>query len=698
MISHEIHRVKIKWYQTLLWDFILPLSIVFAIAFYLDRHYAKFVLQYILDTPWIGAFLFRSPFFHWYVKWHLTVFIIPFLLFSIAISFHTARIPGPGRAFLHWWQSLLQLKVKKEEYVDPFPPLFDRNKTEVLRLIHTTHEKETLSRVLGFYKRFASDLEKEVREGKEPEKVNEYFPIIVTEELRYRHIQVVGGSGSGKSASIIAPMLKEDALSSRLATLTINPKADLYLIKVMADGVRKRKKINPDDEMPTAILSFSRKDSLSYDPLLYGDADALTKKIMGSSEITHPFYKAFQETWLMSFFRVIKTEPLLIDRIMLRHLYRFLTKPISLIEELMPLCHNEHNHRRLLVLSASKPESLAGVASHISQLVEDESLSHIFDNPKGQMLNLRDIIKRGGNIFIEVDTSSKGPQGRALGRMIMMEVQLLAGARQAGFEPKHVGVQVYLDEFASFAYNGFIDLIDKCRSARVGLLLAHQSLGNLQRDNLSKSFKDEIVDNTYTKIFLSLKDETAEWASRQLGTRKIVKKGLSLGQGTDKTDTGARETRTLTFREEFEPYVQPSDFNLEVGFGYANLETKEGRLVKGPVRVGYVDEKDLCSDEELFDFLRDSLKGHPFRPRNGSLIDNQIPPGEVKGNILPVTPYTEKDITPQEQFVNTQVFHQVLKADNEENLSKAINKRDSAKPMRKPLKNGLDEMINSKDF
>ena len=37
---------------------------------------------------------------------------------------------------------------------------------------------------------------------------------------------------------------------------------------------------------------------------------------------------------------------------------------------------------RLNLLSAAKPESLAGVASHISQLVEDESLTHIFDNPK----------------------------------------------------------------------------------------------------------------------------------------------------------------------------------------------------------------------------------------------------------------------------------------------------------------------------
>ena len=643
MIGHEMHQARIPWYKVLLWDFAVPIGLVAFLAWVLDSHFARGTLQYLVDLPWVGRPLYRSPFIAWYSRWHYGVFLLPLFLLSFAISLKTARIPGPGRAFFRWWQGLLQLRVKRERYVDPFPPPFDRKSRAAADLIREHCWNQPLSRLLGFYKRFASDLELDSRMGKKPEDPNDYFPLVLTEEMRYRHIQVVGGSGSGKSASIIAPMLKEDSSLSRLATLTINPKADLYLLKVMADGVIKRKRLNPADRTPTAVISFSRKDSLAYDPLLYGDPDTLTKKIMGSSEITHPFYKSFQETWLMSFFRVIKTEPLLVDRVMLRHVFHFLTQPKDVESTLAPLCANEHNMRRLRVLSTAKPESLAGVASHISQLVEDESLAHIFDNPNGALLNIREVIRKGGNIFIEVDTSSKGPQGRALGRMIMMEVQLLAGSRQAGFESKDVGLQVYLDEFASFAYNGFIDLIDKCRSARVGLLLAHQSLGNLQRDNLSRSFKDEVVDNTFTKFFLSLKDETAEWASRQMGTRKIIKKSLAIGHATEQTDTRGRQSRTLSFREELEPYVQPSDFNLEVGYGYASLEGRDGRLVRGPIRLGYVDESDLCSDTELFAFLGNALGDHPRRPRGGSLIDNSIPPGDPECPVATAVPFSGTD-------------------------------------------------------
>lgn len=647
MIVHELHRNKPRWHQVLLWDFIVPLALVFLAAWYLDQKLAKPLLQYLIDFPYIGASLYKSAFFPWYVKWHYWIFVFPPLFFCISVSFKTARIPGPGRAFMRWWQGLLHMRVKKEAFIDPFPPCFDHKAPPGATVVQEEEARDPGCRVFGFGKRFGSDLEQDKREGKEPEGPADYFPLILTEGTRFRHTQVVGGSGSGKSAAVIAPILRKDSATSKIATLTINPKADLYLLKVMADGGIRRRRVNPADRLPTALISFSRKESLAYDPLLYGDADTLTKKIMGSSEITHSYYRSIQETWLMTFFRVMKTEPRLVDRIMLRHLFQFLIKPGTVEKTLREFCVNENNLIRLQNLSQVKAESLSGLASHISQLVEDETLTHVFDNPTGRLLNVREVVRRGGNIFIEVDTSSKGPQGRALGRMIMMEMQLLAGARQTGHEPKDTAVQVFLDEFASFAYNGFIDLLDKCRSARMGLLLSHQSIGNLQRDNLSRSFKDEVVDNTHTKIFLSLKGETAEWASKEMGTRLVVKKSMSIGHATEKTVTRGRESQSVSYREEYEPYVQPSAFNLGLGYGYGMIEDRAGRLVKGPIRLGYVDERDLCSEQDLFSFLEAAKLDHPFRPRGGSLLDNGLPEGDPEGPLPPVPPLSEIDFNPR---------------------------------------------------
>jgi len=134
----------------------------------------------------------------------------------------------------------------------------------------------------------------------------------------------------------------------------------------------------------------------------------------------------------MGFFRVMRTEPEINGTIMLKQLYRFLKRPKALLEQLQSLCKDPDNLALLHGLADENPDSLSGLAAHVGSMILDESLSHIFDNPKGRFLNVRDVIGKGGNIYLDLDASSKGPQARALGRMIIMELQLLADRRDRG--------------------------------------------------------------------------------------------------------------------------------------------------------------------------------------------------------------------------------------------------------------------------
>lgn len=651
-MKQQLPKSGLTWKQILLWDLGAASVIVLGLGFAVDHFLARFVLQSLVDLPWIGEPIYKSAFFPFYQKWHFWLFTAPVVFFSISVSYHTARVPGLGRVFLVWWQGLLKTKFKEEEYVDMFPPKFDRKFPEAHRLFQEYGTQEPTTRILGFIKRFRTDIEKDKREGRPAEALTDFEPLFMKMENRFRHIQVIGGSGSGKSASIIAPLLRDDAATNKIATLTVNPKADLYLIKVMVDGVRKRKRINPKDEMPTAIVSFVREDTLAYDPFLFGDADSLTKKIIYSGEFHNEYYRAFQETWLQSFFRVVKTEPSLDRRVMLRHLHRFLIKPMSLQEELKPLCQNESNIQRIDWLSSVKPDSLSGIAAHVGQLVEDESLSRIFDNPGGRYLNIKEVIRKGGNIFVEVPILSKEPQAKALGRMILMEMQLLSEERQAGKESSEMPVMIFLDEFGNFCWPAFTKYLSLCRSSRQGMLLAHQSIGNLESDRLPANFKKEIVDNTKTKFFLSVEDESALWASKQFGQQKAVKKTVTIGQNIDRTDTGAKENTSHSFREDLEDYLTPAQFNILNGYGFAKVFFGQEKQISGPMRVGYIDEKDLCTDEELFAFIREAAQAHGPRPRNGSLIDNDIDPGPLDQPLPEAPVFHEPALQEREKVVD----------------------------------------------
>ncbi|MDQ3003299.1 MAG: TraM recognition domain-containing protein, partial [Fibrobacterota bacterium] len=398
------------------------------------------------------------------------------------------------------------------------------------------------------------------------------------------------------------------------------------------------------------------EDTLSYDPFLFGDADALTKKIIYSGEFHNEYYRAFQETWLQSFFRVIKTEPLLDGRIMLRHLHRFLVRPMALQEELKPLCRNESNVQRLDWLSAVKTDSLSGIAAHVGQLVEDESLSRIFDNPEGRYLNIKEVIRKGGNIFIEVPILSKEPQAKALGRMILMEMQLLSEERQAGKESSEMPVMIFLDEFGNFCWPAFTKYLSLCRSSRQGMVLAHQSIGNLESDRLPRNFKKEIVDNTKTKFFLGVEDESALWAAEQFGQQKIIRETITMGQNIDRTDTGAKESTSRSYREDLENYLTPIQLNLLPGYGFAKVLIGQDKQVSGPVRVGYIDEKDLCSDAELMAFIKEAALVHGRRPRNGSLIDNGIDPGPTPSSMNPPPLFMEPALDDKSKVLDEGLF------------------------------------------
>jgi hypothetical protein len=604
----------LKWQKVLVYEVVLPILVVSVLGFLCDQFFFDSLVHKILSVPTYGARFHGTKAFRFLQVYHLAFFVFPPLILVTVASWQSQGL-GPGRALLRFFG---------EGSYPLFPPTFSYGDPEVQKVIAGIRKSEPLARVIGFYKRFSCDIDQARRDGGGLGGGGQYFPIVLGEGLRYRHVQVVGSTGSGKSASVIAPILYQDAMTTDLATFTINPKSDTYLIKCMVSGVLSN--ISRNQEMvapPTALISMVRKQSLAYDPLIYGTADICTKKIIGSMEFESSYYKGVQETWLMTFFRVVKTEPALTNRVMLRHLLGFLVTPISLQTKIKPLVSLQENIDRIDVLSLEKRENLSGVAAHIAGLVEDESLGHIFNNPDGHYLDLREVIRAGGNIFVEVDTNAKGPQSRALGRMLIMELQLLASARQASQEPSSPGVMAFVDEFASFSYNDFIGLLDKSRSAKVGFLLAHQSIGNFQRSYLSQGFKHEVIDNTRTKFLLDIKDETAKWASQVLGEQRMALVTESIGTATDSKMT--RTSKSTSTRQEWDVRAVPDVFNLELGKGFSQLQDSEGRLINCPVTLGYIDEAMLCSDDELIHYLDDELVRHPRRPLNGSLIDNDVP-------------------------------------------------------------------------
>jgi type IV secretory pathway TraG/TraD family ATPase VirD4 len=132
----------------------------------------------------------------------------------------------------------------------------------------------------------------------------------------------------------------------------------------------------------------------------------------------------------------------------------------------------------------------------------------------------------------------------------------------------------YLDDFQDYIYRGFGSLLNKSRSANVGIVFSHQALGDL--DKVSEDFRNVVLTNTNIKIVMRNNDpETCEYFAKSFGTERSEKKterrkASPLGE----TRTGDGSVR------EVEQYVYHPNEIRRLGTGEAVVAIPHPRGVK----------------------------------------------------------------------------------------------------------------------
>lgn len=130
-----------------------------------------------------------------------------------------------------------------------------------------------------------------------------------------------------------------------------------------------------------------------------------------------------------------------------------------------------------------------------------------------------------------------------------------------------------LDDFQDYIYEGFGTILNKSRSANVGVVFCHQSIGDLEK--VSDAFRNVVLTNTNIKIVMRMNDpETCDHFARTFGTRTTTKL-------TQKTKDGdATGDGTIRDVEEFK--YHPNEFkNLGLGQGILSVPHRGGvKLLK----------------------------------------------------------------------------------------------------------------------
>lgn len=370
----------------------------------------------------------------------------------------------------------------------------------------------------------------------------------LTEGQLNHHVHVVGASGYGKTV-FLSHIIKQRIQQGK-GLLFIDLKSDMEMLLKLSQYVAEANRI--EDLM---IFSLTEKQmSLSYNLIADGTATQLRDRIINSLSWSEEFYKNQSSSFLLKLLILLcwlrdhQNEVFHIGTVLdcATNVQKIIEIGIKVPMSEMKLKGYAQELKDFLEVKDNY-NSLQGLRTQLESIV----LSDFGDllTSSGNGINLFEAYTQSKIIFLFLDTRRYGETAKSLGRFILQDLKSVSAKVDSEIPKesrKHFSV--IIDEFADLAQEDFIGFLDRARSSRMSVVVAHQEICDLQR--ISAEFAGRLMGNTSTLYaFLQKRPESAEMISSMAGTRTVWKKTRQTERfGFFEVDSGGGSKREV---EEF---------------------------------------------------------------------------------------------------------------------------------------------------
>lgn len=209
-----------------------------------------------------------------------------------------------------------------------------------------------------------------------------------------------------------------------------------------------------------------------------------------------------------------------------------------------------------------RDERVSGLISKLSHFCAEE-ISPLF-NTRSPHLDLEQALSHKWICYFQVPTMYYQFLGSATGKLVLQCLQNAVAKRHNQGSRAISFTSVFLDDFQDYIYEGFEGLLNKSRSAKIGMVFSHQALGDL--DKVSPAFRNVVTTNTNIKIVMRNNDpETAEFFASSFGTKTSSKETERVSRGL----LGRSKTGELSVRAVEEFLYHPNIIKAELATGEA---------------------------------------------------------------------------------------------------------------------------------
>ncbi|PIR52646.1 hypothetical protein COU76_05260 [Candidatus Peregrinibacteria bacterium CG10_big_fil_rev_8_21_14_0_10_49_10] len=341
--------------------------------------------------------------------------------------------------------------------------------------------------------------------------------IFMKTEDRFRHFYIIGQTGTGKS-SIIQLMARQDFQTGKGCCI-VDPHGSLiedllpYIPRERADDVIY---FNPADTERPMGLNLLEAETPEERDLVALDAMNMMVKMFGE-EIFGPRIQDYFRNGCLTLMEDEDEGGAITDLVKLFTDEEWQKYKVSKVKN--PIVRSFWEKQMAQTGQREKQEMIPYFAAKFGQFYTNTLIRNIV----GQTKSAFDISECMNNSKILLMNLSKGLVGdinaQLLGMIVVSKIQVAAMRRQRQTSQERRDFFLYIDEFQNFVTPSIESILSEARKYRLGLILAHQYLDQLEKESKlsgNVSLKGAVFGNVGTMMFYKIGPQDAEVCAKEM--------------------------------------------------------------------------------------------------------------------------------------------------------------------------------------
>src|SRR5438105_904548 len=456
-------------------------------------------------------------------------------------------------------------------------------------------------------------------------------PWLWPDRVRVMQGIVLGQTGSGKT-TLLRNIITQDLMrrtgppedSHKIPMVIFDGKGDLDFFDSLLPHIHRAGRLQD-----LRLLNPARPDiSVLYNPFHSDDDNymAQVNMVFGSFNLHDEFFAKHQLNYLADIVRVLTYTGLrynFYDVIVMALDEKVLREQADKARHRIEHDSSVSTQRRLnfemsvknLLQSLEDRERVPKIQGLLNECMTflDDELS-VITGPYEDLLSIDDVIEQELILFVTLNVNKNTEPVRALGKMLLQNLQLVVGKRYES-EEQRLRIErplfsVVLDEFAPFGYRNFAQILQTSRGTKTAFLFSMQSLPQLMQ--VGRGFKEDVTSAPNTTIILRTRDEeTARYFIRASAEVSVSRRSYNLAQQRVFVHEWYEKTGAATEREDKEYRAKDLDVKTLPKGQMQILMTDDARgVLHSRLHVRAPEEIRVpCFQPELFARLHHSRSG-----------------------------------------------------------------------------------------